>query len=283
MENSTILPPRIRDWLNARGITDEVIARRELSYDGRIVIPVFNTEGDFIFNKYRRDPEETDGPKYTYDKGAVSTLYAIDNIVPGVIICEGELDVLALESRGFPAVSSTGGAGTFRPEWAEHFSKVEDIYMVFDNDKAGNEGRMRVARILPRAKNVPLPANIGEHGDITDYFVKLGKTPENLRNIMRSSVPLELKEEPEKKKTRTKAEAKNLDAAKRVPLGDFLRFDIHDVAICPFHSETTPSFKWYREKNRFYCFGCGVWGDVVDFIMKRDSISMKDAIKKLSS
>lgn len=34
--------------------------------------------------------------------------------------------------------------------------------------------------------------------------------------------------------------------------------------ICPFHNETTPSFWYYAERNRFKCFGCCVGGDVID-------------------
>lgn len=34
--------------------------------------------------------------------------------------------------------------------------------------------------------------------------------------------------------------------------------------ICPFHSETEPSFYYHAQKNRFKCFGCGVGGDVID-------------------
>ena len=40
------------------------------------------------------------------------------------------------------------------------------------------------------------------------------------------------------------------------------------VGLCPFHGEKTPSFNVYTENDSFYCFGCGVGGDVISFIMK---------------
>ena len=50
---------------------------------------------------------------------------------------------------------------------------------------------------------------------------------------------------------------------------------------CPFHSEKTPSFYVDAERQRFKCFGCGVSGDVIDFVMKHKNISFRDALKYL--
>lgn len=40
------------------------------------------------------------------------------------------------------------------------------------------------------------------------------------------------------------------------------------VGLCPFHSEHHPSFYIHPEKKIFYCFGCGVGGDLLDFVMR---------------
>ena len=48
---------------------------------------------------------------------------------------------------------------------------------------------------------------------------------------------------------------------------------------CPFHNEKTPSMKIY-ERN-FYCFGCGVHGDVLDFEQKYNNMDFQTAFKML--
>ncbi len=52
-------------------------------------------------------------------------------------------------------------------------------------------------------------------------------------------------------------------------------------ALCPFHTERTPSMKIYPDG--FYCFGCGTGGDVVDFAARLFSLSPHEAAKKLDA
>ena len=40
-------------------------------------------------------------------------------------------------------------------------------------------------------------------------------------------------------------------------------------ASCPFHSDRTPSFRVFPDSKRFKCFGCGVRGDVFEFLRRR--------------
>lgn len=54
------------------------------------------------------------------------------------------------------------------------------------------------------------------------------------------------------------------------------------VGLCPFHSEKTPSFNIYPENGSFYCFGCGVGGDVITFIMKIENLDYIEAVKYLA-
>ena len=53
-------------------------------------------------------------------------------------------------------------------------------------------------------------------------------------------------------------------------------------ALCPFHSEKTPSFTVTRQKQIFHCFGCGVGGNVFHFIMKYEHMSFPEAVAHLA-
>jgi DNA primase len=53
-------------------------------------------------------------------------------------------------------------------------------------------------------------------------------------------------------------------------------------ALCPFHSEKTPSFTVTRQKQIFHCFGCGVGGNVFHFIMKYEHMSFPEAVASLA-
>lgn len=54
------------------------------------------------------------------------------------------------------------------------------------------------------------------------------------------------------------------------------------LGLCPFHQERTPSFTVSPDKQIFYCFGCQAGGHVINFVMKRDSLSFPEAITKLA-
>ncbi len=51
--------------------------------------------------------------------------------------------------------------------------------------------------------------------------------------------------------------------------------------VCPFHDELEGSFTVYEDSQRFYCFGCGAGGDVLDFIRRAENLSLPEAIERL--
>jgi DNA primase len=54
-------------------------------------------------------------------------------------------------------------------------------------------------------------------------------------------------------------------------------------ANCPFHGEKTPSFVVSPSKQIYHCFGCGVGGDSIKFLMELEKLSYPEAIEKLAS
>lgn len=63
---------------------------------------------------------------------------------------------------------------------------------------------------------------------------------------------------------------------------DLKRSGSNYMGLCPFHSEKTPSFSVSPSKSIFKCFGCGVGGDVITFIMKRENLSFPEAVEFLA-
>lgn len=55
------------------------------------------------------------------------------------------------------------------------------------------------------------------------------------------------------------------------------------LGLCPFHNEKTPSFNVNADKGFYHCFGCGVHGDVITFVMETEGLSFPEAIEKLAS
>ncbi len=53
--------------------------------------------------------------------------------------------------------------------------------------------------------------------------------------------------------------------------------------LCPFHGERTPSFTVSPERRRFKCFGCGVGGDAIAFVMRQQGIGFVEAARSLAS
>jgi DNA primase len=52
--------------------------------------------------------------------------------------------------------------------------------------------------------------------------------------------------------------------------------------LCPFHNEKTPSFSVSRNKQMFYCFGCGAGGNVITFEMKYQNAGFPEALQMLA-
>lgn len=52
--------------------------------------------------------------------------------------------------------------------------------------------------------------------------------------------------------------------------------------LCPFHNEKTPSFNVSPSLQIFKCFGCGVGGNALTFLMKYDNLSFQEALQQLA-
>jgi DNA primase len=293
------LPSRIRDYLHVRGISDGVIDTHLLGWDGRqITIPIFDREGRFAFLKRAKDPEDTTpGPKMLTPPGCSAELYGWERLrgqPPRIIICEGEFDRLVLEGQGIAAVTSTGGARLFRAEWARNFEAIDEVYLCFDRDQAGREGALSVARVLPKARIVELPEEVGPSGDVTDFFVRLGKTRDDFLALLEAAKPGPPPEPVASAPTPAPGGpvgrwAERVERIKtRIAIADVVRqyVELRGIGerlrgLCPFHDDHEPSLVVFPASGRFYCFGCAARGDVIAFLMAVEHVSFGDAVAAL--
>lgn len=297
------------DWLKRRGINAEVLNRFNITWHnhpsigGCIRIPI-----DERFSKYRRDPKDDRKPKYLYDKGGSIQLYGLDKLTGDekeIVVTEGELDTLVLWSMNIPAVSSTGGAMTFKEEWRDQLPNAQ-FYICYDNDDAGADGAVKTQKILgPDSKIILIPETVGVK-DISDFVGRGG----DFRGLMRNarSYPDVATVEADKEDRASQwlstrfHEAYLTDArrsyqrasrprtdqtddvlkAKEYPLTELIEFR-GDKALCPFHNERTPSLQYYRETNSAYCFGCGKLVDSIEAYRNQNpKLSFKQAVDALN-
>ncbi len=69
-------------------------------------------------------------------------------------------------------------------------------------------------------------------------------------------------------------------------VGDFVQLKSagggQKKGLCPFHDEKSPSFHVTPSKGFFHCFGCGVGGDAIAFLMKMDHLSFSESVERLA-
>ncbi len=291
------LPDRIRHYLNARGIPDELIHRHFLGWSGRITIPIPNRNREAAFFKLGRDPDDTSGsPKMYATPGSTIELYGWEVVARKprrLIIAEGEFDRLVLEAQGFDAVTSTGGAGSWRPEWSDALSDIPEVFVCYDRDEAGESGALRVARQTPNARIVTLPNEVGEGGDVTDFFVRLGRTPEDFGSLLAAAQPASPEIREERRSSSISATSIELSSRiarvkEAIPIEELAMQYVelrpsgrNLIGRCPFHSDRSPSLVVFPETRSFHCFGCRAGGDVVNFLMLARNLTFSEALSSL--
>jgi len=76
--------------------------------------------------------------------------------------------------------------------------------------------------------------------------------------------------------------ALQISRAKAFAITDLLAFNRMGFAPCPFHNEKNASLKYYPKENRFFCYGCQVGGDSIDFVMRLKGLKFLDAVAYLN-
>lgn len=179
--------------LNKHGINLETVKKFELGLHPsthRLLIPIRNDAGNIVdIRSYKYDVADGE-PKMLSKAKAETQLFKTCDIPneETIYITEGELKAILLSQMGFAAVSTTHGAQSWRDEFNYLFVD-KHVVLLYDTDTPGRTAATkRCIGLHNRAKsirNVYL-ADV-EHikgGDVTDYFVKMQKSPEELRKLV---------------------------------------------------------------------------------------------------
>jgi 5S rRNA maturation endonuclease (ribonuclease M5) len=183
MSSSLLLKP----LHEARGLNDETLKRRLIGWDGdRYMIPVRDADGSLV-NVRRYKPRSTRDKMLNWPGYGSANLFLIDNLAHSemVLVCEGELDALIGEQYGFATVTATAGSGTWYEQWSNAFTG-KHVYIVYDNDPAGEAGGRKVANHLKKVAAsvhvVRLP--VAAKQDLTDFFVAQGLGKRDLKSLL---------------------------------------------------------------------------------------------------
>ena len=159
-----------------RMIERRVIERYRIGLESpRYTLPI-PEKGRYVdIRRWLRPEKREDTPKILSWKTGYggARLYPEDQLQePTVVLCEGELDALALISCGIPAITLTSGAATW-PQSASKALQGHRVYILMDNDEAGIEGAKKRRQELPESTLLQWPER-PEGWDATDEIRTYG-------------------------------------------------------------------------------------------------------------
>ena len=148
------LPDKVRKWFKGRGISEEVLTRNDIGYDGKWIKFPYKQGSKVVNVKYRDE-----GKNFRQEKDALKTVFGYDDIEnqAEIIITEGEMDKLSFDEIGVSSCSVPDGAPP--PQTSNYSSKfeylrnIEDIIdkaekviLAVDSDTPGYKLREELAR-----------------------------------------------------------------------------------------------------------------------------------------
>lgn len=202
---TNLLESSMKDYLNGRGITDEIIKEYKLGYKGDgIIYPVFVDGLLYDTRTYRPNSE----PKIKSKKGAKALLFPYDQWIADerdTVLTAGENDTLIARKMGFNAVETTLGEGSV-PHILLNKFRGKKVYIAYDCDDAGIKSANRIAFYLKDVGADVFIISLGlagtkEDKDVSDYFNNHGKTTEDFQKLMNDAEPFTLQSYIEQKNT----------------------------------------------------------------------------------
>lgn len=189
---------RLGDLFRRRGITRETVEDFALGWDKdeeAYTIP-FAENGQLVNVKhYRLDMQDHDKKMFGVVGHNEARLYPEppDPSLDEVLVLEGEMDTILARQFGFNAVTGSGGAKVWKPDWNKHFQDKR-VFVCMDSDKTGHVGRKKILNnIKSVAKEVffvdlPFPVEEKNGKDVTDFWHETKDTfASEFKELMRTS------------------------------------------------------------------------------------------------
>lgn len=180
-------------WLlEMRGINEGTVRRFKLGFDGeRLQIPIMHDGRCVNIRRHAiKKGAATKTISYQAGYGGVR-LFPEETLQAGeILLCEGELDAILACQMGFNAITTTGGASSWKPSWNKLFAGKK-VWICYDVDPPGRLGSERICVDLhPHAselKNILLPLMSPSNADVTDYFAVFGHSASDLRQLIEAT------------------------------------------------------------------------------------------------
>ncbi len=227
-----------------RAITPDVVERYKIGIQNRgerrIIIPIATEGGAYADARRWLPPEirtKNQAKILHWAKGyGAPRLFPIDQLQAGeLVLCEGELDALALISAGIPAITATCGVTTWPDSLSEKFNK-KTVIILTDNDDAGRQGAQLRANSLTAAgaqvKIATWPEDRPEGWDATD---ELKTSIEGVKTLISTSQSFQVQDhwpEPQPLKNETPEVAKFEYLLLPPALKDWIK-DTAELMQCP--------------------------------------------------
>ena len=138
-----------RSYWYSKKYSDNTIDKFHLGFTSKYyVIPV--VFGEKLLNFQCKIPATETSPKKIFGwasgLGVLPFNFDILKDTKSVFITESPGSVISLSQYGFNAVSQTGGASNWLKFWNQYFTHIEEIIIIYDNDKSGLLGSTRLAK-----------------------------------------------------------------------------------------------------------------------------------------
>lgn len=166
--------------LESRGLSETVLDRAGVGIapDGKLLFPYYSLESGLpVAAKFRQWPDKEFAWSGDATKATWFGLNAVHQQASSVVLCEGESDTLSVAQAlsldpSFAVLGLAKGAGsaeaTVKKTLAWLRSRFERIYLMFDNDEAGQEAQAKALALLPKGRTfiVSLPTGVKDANEL---------------------------------------------------------------------------------------------------------------------